>query len=192
MPSGKKLVMTEEYWPYISFTPISELCKEYWKAIGVQLELKAEERNFWSQRTIASEVDLTVWEIVNSPSMFYNWSNWFIPGIGDQTATPWGNKWHNWYATKGAEGEEPPAMVKNMYKMYEELMSTADDARRIAIGKEFGKLQSENLWVIGTVGFAPQPVVIRKNLRNVTETGIYGWDFLFETVYHPEQYFFKK
>jgi peptide/nickel transport system substrate-binding protein len=192
MPSGKKLVMTEEYWPYISFTPISELCKEYWKAIGVQLELKAEERNFWSQRTIASEVDLTVWEIVNSPSMFYNWSNWFVPGIGDQTATPWGNKWHNWYATKGAEGEEPPTMVKNMYKLYEELMATPEDARRIAIGKEFGKLQAENLWVIGTVGFAPQPVVIRKNLRNVPETGIYGWDFLFETVYHPEQYFFKK
>ena len=192
MPDGKRLTITIEYWPYSCFTPVAELAKEYWENIGIQIILKTEERSFWGTRMLASLHDMTVWEIVNSDLLFPSWHGWAVPYIGDLAACPWGNKWHDWYFSSGKQGWEPPEKVKRLFKLFETYLTAPSDKERIKAAKELGRAQAENLWVIGTVGFVPHPVVVSNKLRNVPENGLWAWDWLFETISHPEQYYLKK
>ena len=51
--------------------------------------------------------------------------------------------------------------------------------------------QAENIWTIGTVGLAPQPLIVRNTLRNVAETGFWTWDSYWSYPTFPEQWFFE-
>jgi len=51
--------------------------------------------------------------------------------------------------------------------------------------------QAEHIWTIGTVGNSPHPLVVRNQLRNVSETGFWGWDSLWTYPEYPEQWFFR-
>ncbi len=66
-----------------------------------------------------------------------------------------------------------------------------DPQDRIRLGKDLLKSQADNLWVIGTVGLWPAPVVVKNNLRNVPEKGLHGWDVMWTYPYNPEQFFLK-
>jgi peptide/nickel transport system substrate-binding protein len=51
--------------------------------------------------------------------------------------------------------------------------------------------QAENLWVIGTVGNAPHPVILDNDLGNVPPDALWAWDTLWLSSHHPEQLFFR-
>ncbi len=52
---------------------------------------------------------------------------------------------------------------------------------------ELGKQLAENLWVIGTVGHTPVPVIVSVGLKNVPEKGFWHNDqFL-----RPEQWYLE-
>ena len=75
--------------------------------------------------------------------------------------------WHNWIATGGEAGDEPPDNVKRLYELKEIMQSTGDPAERQAAHKEIWESQAENIWVIGTVAAAPVPFVYNANLGNI-------------------------
>jgi len=52
-------------------------------------------------------------------------------------------------------------------------------------------ISAENIWTIGTVGLAPQPVVISRKLRGVPDKGIWGWDNRWTLSYHPSTWYFE-
>ena len=62
---------------------------------------------------------------------------------------------------------------------------------RFAAGFQLVKA-ADNLWTIGTVGQAPHPVVISRRLKNVPETGIWGWDNRWTLAYHPATWYFEE
>ena len=72
------------------------------------------------------------------------------------------------------------------------MQSTMDKEENICLGKEILRSQAENLWVIGFVGMPPLPMIVRDNLRNVPERGLWGWDLLWACIYHPEQFFLEQ
>jgi peptide/nickel transport system substrate-binding protein len=55
-------------------------------------------------------------------------------------------------------------------------MSTADKAVQQDVWREMLLNHAENQWSIGTVAGAIQPVVVRRNLRNIPERAFYSWD----------------
>ena len=61
--------------------------------------------------------------------------------------------------------------------------------RRVELGKLILRSQAENLWTIGTLGLAPQPVVVSNKLHNVPPFGYWGWDNRWTIPYHPETWF---
>ena len=61
----------------------------------------------------------------------------------------------------------------------------------IELGKKLLESNARNLWTIGTVGLAPQPVVISSKLRGVTNEGIWGWDNRWTLSYHPSTWYFE-
>ena len=73
----------------------------------------------------------------------------------------------------------------------DEMYSTIDNKRRTEVGKKILGISAENIWTIGTVGLAPQPVVISRKLRGVPDKGIWGWDNRWTLSYHPSTWYFE-
>ena len=63
--------------------------------------------------------------------------------------------WGLWYKSGGQKGEKPEGDVAKAHELFDQFRSTVDPAKQIEIGKQIVKMESENLWVIGTVGAVP-------------------------------------
>jgi peptide/nickel transport system substrate-binding protein len=88
-------------------------------------------------------------------------------------------------------GVKPPPIMTQLQEWADEMYSTIDDKRRIELGKKILDVGAKNIWTIGTVGLAPQPVVISPKLRGVPDNGIWGWDNRWTLSYHPSTWYFE-
>ncbi|MDD9988307.1 MAG: ABC transporter substrate-binding protein [Spirochaetaceae bacterium] len=77
-------------------------------------------------------------------------------------------KWTQWVATDGAEGEEPPDVIKEGAALRRLLATQADMSDRIATVKQITDLHADNLWAIGIVG-GVNTVITSYSLANVPE-----------------------
>ena len=85
-----------------------------------------------------------------------------------------------------------PEEVMKLIRWWDEMRTTLDEDRRVELGKNIMRSQSENLWTIGTVGLAPHPIVVIDNLHNVPERGYWGWDNRWSFPYHPETWYLSE
>jgi len=194
-PDGKILSWTVEFYPFAEVPgaiPMAELIKGYWKKIGIKINLKQETGELLSQRAAANFVDMQFWEGDKVTEIgFTGFPEFFVPYIVDWSAT-WAVEWARWYQSEGKEGEEPPEKIKRLLEWYEKMIAARSHQERVEYGKKILASQAENLWTIGTVGLVPQPIIARKNMKNIPEKGIYGWDTLYTAPFHPEQFFYEQ
>jgi len=192
-PDGERLILLFEYCQNPAWgDPFYEMIKEYWEAVGVQTVLKFMDRSLLGKRIAANEVNVSAWNADKASDL--RWpalpALWVPINTGDDTI--WGYQWALWHRTDGKEGEEPPAEPKRLIGVWEEYIVTLDEERKMYLAKEILRSNAENLWTIGTVGLSPTPVIVRKNLRNVPETGLHGYAVMRLRPKHPEQFFFKQ
>lgn len=110
---------------------------------------------------------------------------WFAPIAGDESV--WGVPWGTWDATGGEDGQEPPPDIKDLYEWLDLYIQTDDPQ----YGHKILESQAENVWSIGVVGQCPHPIIVKNNMINIPEDGVYVWDNLFGYPYHPSQFSFK-
>ena len=79
-----------------------------------------------------------------------------------------------------------------MIGAWEQMKATLDEDERTRLGKEILKEQAENLWVIGTVGLAPVPIMAATNLRNIPDEQLWGWDCFFGSIFDAPTWYFKQ
>lgn len=89
-------------------------------------------------------------------------------------------------------GEAPPPAIAQLMDWADELSTTTDPARCLEAGKNLLRSNAENLWNIGTVGLAPQPVVVSKHLKNVVPNGIWGWYNRWTLCHHPATWYINE
>jgi len=185
-PDGKTLAITIEFWAgEAPLTAICELVKEYWEKIGIKVALKSEERTFYEQRTAAGEHDVGVWEtdrcmegrIFSQPP-----KGWF--------SAP---QWATWFNTKGETGEEPPEVLKKYVRLIDEWQTTLMGSKEYKqLAQKVFDTFAENIWIIGTVGLAKRPIVVKNYLRNLPEKAYFGCDNDWWAGFLAEQWFLKK
>lgn len=172
-------------------TATSELVKEYWKDIGIDLILKLISSELMWTRYPANDVAMGAFWMDNTSDVNFPVKPGLAVPYRVHPQTCWGVLWGHWYLSGGEKGEEPPEEVKKNIERWEKMKITADEKERIRLGKEILRSQAENLWQIGAVGMPLHPIIVRNNLRNVPEKVPYGWDFFNTTIAHPEQFFLK-
>jgi len=189
-PNGDPLSITLE-WADLE-TPkgmMMELITEYWRDIGIDLNLKLVDNGLQASRARANLMQMTLWHADRtSDILFPSEPFWFVPMHIGWEECHW-TPWSNWYLTGGEKGEEPPGQIKQLISWWEDLGTTMDVDRRVELGKLILRSQAENLWTIGTLGLAPQPVVVSNKLHNVPPFGYWGWDNRWTIPYHPETWF---
>jgi len=178
-----------------------EIVRDNWRDIGVELNLRAVERNLQNQMIENNEVDMTMWamdETQDSHLASFNGS-WFYPSTAGAKGAFWAPAWGLWNETKG-EGtdeetasiaEEPPLVIKEIGALIEDLKTAATEAETEQAGSRIIDIHAQNLWMIGLVGNPPKLVVIDENLGNFPETGITSWDYMWLSTYNGETLYFK-
>ena len=183
---GKTVFLLTEYSIGLMLSvPISamELVKEYWEAVGLQVQLKGYggQNLFWDRQEdpdhdiIANSERCT--EIRQALIQRGDWTQ----GADDFA---WGPTWALWLianadvkaGTKTLEdfeggklpGEEPPQEIKTLFQWGEKLAQTRIGSKEYTdLWTKIGDFHAENLLIIGAVGLSPLPYIAKKNIGNV-------------------------
>lgn len=187
---GKELVLiisATTAWP--AETPqLMDLVKGYWEKIGIKATVAPEAGALWGTRHNAGEHDLSargahfgggpVHPTLNSNT--FALSGW-----------QWAPNWALWLDTGGKQGTEPPADVKRIREIHNQILGEPDEAKRAALMEEVFKIHMDNLWSIGLVVDDPkfgQLTIVHNRLRNVATWSISGewWPMI------PQQWFINE
>jgi len=186
---GKPLFFTIEC--ALAFEPwpqTLELLVKYWKAVGVNCTSKSYERALFYQRKAAYDHDAGVWtgadavQVVMDPRWSLPYSNESIFGIA----------WADWWTSGGKQGEEPPAIVKEQHKLYEELMATPDDNKQKELMKKILDIAADQFWCMAISRYYKGYGIIKNNFKNFPKE-VWAWHLCNSPAQTmPEQYYFAK
>ena len=192
-PDGSKLTITLEYLDFETPKGISmELVRDYWREVGIDLRLLSIERRLQTERAQANRMQMTLWHADKVTDILFPLvPDWFYPHRAGWELSMW-NHWARYYQTDGELGEEPPELIRNLQYWGDQLRTATTEAQRTKAARTLLAAAAENLWTIGTVGQAPHPVVVSTRLKNVTPTGIWGWDNRWTLPYHPATWYFDE
>ena len=156
-----------------------ELVKEYWEDVGLEVGIKELPNALFNERGQALDHIITVHPFETTTEVAsYNFSR---AGPGR-----WCPAWNQWVKAnedirKGTKtladfvdgklpGEEPPQHVKDLYEWGVSKPRTRFlSPEYTELSQKIYDLWSEKLYVIGTIGMVPHPVVAKKNLGNVVK-----------------------
>jgi len=195
MTNGDRLTWQIDY-PGAGERPrevVAELVIEQWREnLGLDATLKAYTGELMSERVRANEIQMNLGDCDNAMDiMFILTPYWSVP-MNWGWEWSWEAQWGLWYQTNGEEGEEPPQHMKDLLDKWERMKATLDEDERTKLGKEILAQQAENLWVIGTVGLAPVPIIVASNLRNVPDEQLWGWDCFFGSIFGAPTWYFEQ
>lgn len=185
-PDGKPLLLVLEYVELEGpKTAVLEMVKHYWEKVGIKTVLKNQERTLFEVRVRSVEHGAMAWHIDRTTErLAYTMPIRFTPpGAESSYAYEWGR----WLETGGKSGEEPPEDVKKLYQWIQEWQATPMGSKKyMEIAQKIFDFHARNIWIIGTIGMAPSPVVAKRYLKNVfvPEIGVglqsYADQFYFE------------
>lgn len=189
--TNKKLKIKYYYSQQGGPTQMHKLAKKYWENVGIQIELEQKQTEELRMILEANNHDLAVWQAVDFWEIsLIKHPEYFIPPYNDTTPMV-GIPWQVWYDSNGEKGIEPPAEVIRLFKLAEKAQSAVpgtEDYKKIF--KEMAKINSENLWIIGTVGQSKRVMIVSNELGNFPENSRCT-DFAYMLPYNPFQWFIK-
>jgi len=188
-PDGKPLSITmlivEGSYP----TKIPELVAEYWREVGVKVNIKRVKRSFEHERSSAGQNDVGMW---CSDWMQERWV--YIPRLtkfNPLSEMGYAVKWGLWRESGGKSGWEPPEDWKKQWERMEKWYTTTNEEEYQRLATEIWSFFVEKLVNIGTLRFTPWPLVVKNNLKNVPEEAYYGDGPHWTKDLAPMQWFFK-
>lgn len=193
-PDGQRLTIIMEYPDVvIPRTPVVELAVQYWQEVGLDVRSRVISGELQGQRTAGNLMDASNWIGGRESDVLYpiQANYYLVPTSTGWERTHW-PLWETWFNTEGREGEEPPEQIKQLNRWWTQVLGEPDADKRLELGKNILRAQAENLWMIGTVGMIPHPIIANNKLRNVPETGFWGWDSTYTMNRNPAQVFWAE
>ena len=192
---GTPLTITLEYIDFETPKAISmDLIRAYWRAVGIDLRLKIVDNGLQSARAEAGTMEMTLWHADRVTDILLPVEPWWWAPVTTGWEMCMWNDWARFFLTAGRPAAErlgvaPPPHIRRLQRWAEEIRTTTNPQRRVELGKNLLRANAENVWTIGTVGLAPQPVAVSRRLANVIPNGIWGWDNRWTLSYHPPTWY---
>ncbi|XOV84904.1 MAG: ABC transporter substrate-binding protein [bacterium] len=192
-PDGSKFIPTFEYVDTETPKQISmELIASYWNAVGIDVRPRLIDRGLQLARAMSNEFVMTLWHADRTTDILFPGNpDFWVPRKIAASLAMW-SEWSRWYLTNGEKGDRPPPEILELQRIADEFVTTMDSAHRVQLGKQILATNAEQLWTIGTVGLAPQPIVVSERLKNVVDEGLWGWDIRGTMPYHPSTWYFDR
>lgn len=193
-PDGEKLLLKIEGYAEQETpeTATSELVKNYWEAVGVQVDFDFGDSTLFTTRYRANKVAVTAHVLDMLPDLTYQGA------LFDPISTQWfaPQEWYTAFQKGGRKEAEKEGASEDMIKFFElteEFRTVVGEEEKIRVAKEISLLWSKNLWAIGTVGGSiPMPILVGKHLRNVPQVGFVSFFNFRQIPTIMAQYFISK
>ncbi len=181
MASGRRLelvVETGETDP--AEVDILELIAEQWRAVGVEMLIRATGRQNFRNRVQSGQTAMSV---------FYGLANGLASAdMSPAELAPTSDRQNNWplwglhFQTSGRGGEAPDLPeASRLLALYRDWSRAPDAAGRGSAWREMLALHADQVFTIGLIGQVQQPVVSDVKLRNLPQRAHY--------LYNPGAYF---
>lgn len=172
-------------------TDVLQLLADHFHRIGIALWTRVSQRDIFRSRILAGEVTMSVWfgldnAVPTSEMPPYE----LAPTADDQLQWPvWGS-----YYYSGQRQGKPPELpeARRLVELVEAWRASTGPAIRERIWHEMLQIQADQVFSIGTVNGALQPVVRARALRNVPENGLYGYQpTSLLGIYQPDSFWLE-
>ena len=152
---------------FVQYTQISEMIREQWKKIGIDLQVQEVERSLALKRTAANEQQLGAWNNDGSEHLF-TFPLHVFPFELAAVATS-GPLYVKWFHSAGTQGKEPEPRMKELMEKWKKAFGVPEK-ERIQLGKDIWRIEAEEVYIIGVVGQGPASMgvrVVKTDLGNI-------------------------
>ena len=167
-----------------------QIITDNWADIGVRLIMRPLDRDILRNRVYSGTSMAAVW---------YGWDN----GLPQSYTSPshlaprhqeffaW-PKWGQYFQTNGEAGEAPDmAEPIRLMELAQDWDRATTKEQRDAAWREMLAIHADQIYGIGILAEAPQPIVINNALRNVPKDAIWTWDpGAHFGIHRPDEFYF--
>jgi peptide/nickel transport system substrate-binding protein len=170
---------------------VLQLVRDTWRSIGIDLFIKAEQRELMRNRAFAGTSVMTVWTgLENALATAAMSPQELAPSSQQQLSWP---KWGQYVESAGRSGEPvdlPEAQELTALNTAWARTALATEQQRI--WQRMLAIRADQAFSIGTVRSVPQPVVVSNRLHNVPSQGLYNWEpGAYFGIYHPDTFWME-
>jgi peptide/nickel transport system substrate-binding protein len=194
-PDGQPISWTIESQIDPQTSQLWQLVQGYWQDVGLDVQVKTITGELITERYPGNQVAMGTWGADKCTDWLFPLTPqfWVPYNLGwESTMYP---LWTRYMVTDGEDGQEPPEQIQRLWDLWQDMKSTVDVDRQVELGKEIVRINAEEMYIIGTCGLNPKPVIVKDNLGNMPtpEQGLlFGWDLYQFYPYHLEQLYLKK
>jgi peptide/nickel transport system substrate-binding protein len=176
MPDGRELeVIVTTAGESTEETDVLELIGSSWEQIGVKLLVHSSQREVFRNRIFAGQSVMAVWSGLTNAVPTPEMSPWELaPTTQQQLQWPMWGQYYESGGTAGVEADMPEA--QRLLELFGEWQHAVSDEEKTAAWRAMLALYTDQVFSIGIVNSARQPVVVGNTLRNVPVDGVYNWD----------------
>ena len=151
-----------------------QLIRGHWQKVGIDAQIKEEDRSLLYSRKNANEHDAVVWggdgglDVILEPRYYFPYS----------TESNFAQAWTIWYNPGGnprTAPEEPPEATKQQMQLYDQLKATADKDQQAALMKQILEIAADEFYCIGIVLPPNGYGIVKNNFKNVPATMPGAW-----------------
>ena len=169
-------------------TDVLELVTDHWSNIGISLFIRTSQRDVFRSRAIGGEIMMAVWNGLDNgvPTADMN-PGQLAPTMDTQLQWP---VWGLHFISNGEKGSAPDMPeVERQMELLGKWRASRTLEERTATWQEMLHTFTDQVFSIGIVNQALQPVVSARRMHNIPETGLFGFEpTSFLGVYMPDTF----
>ncbi len=189
LPDGRPMnIIVESTGESPIETDVLELVTDHWREVGVAMFIRVSQRDIFRSRAVAGEIVMSAWGGMDNGVPTADMSPAALaPTTENLLAWP---LWGTHYVSKGEAGTAPDLPVaQEQLARYEAWLRSKTHAERVAIWHEMLTVHADQVFAIGLVNAALQPILRSSRLQNLPEKGLYGFDpTSYLGVYMPDTF----
>jgi peptide/nickel transport system substrate-binding protein len=169
-------------------TDVLELVRDSWRKLGIALFSRPSVREVFRKRVYSGKSMMTIWSGLNNGIPTSEMSpNELAPTLQEQLQWPmWGQYYEN-----GGKGGEAPVLpeAKELVALYDKWRLSGDTSEREQIWLRMLDIHAQQVYTIGIVSQALQPILAKNRVRNVPAEGLWSWNpGSYFGMYHPDTF----
>ncbi len=176
LPDGRPaIIIVESQREQTEESDVMQLIGDHWRKIGIKILMKPQTIENFRLRNLSGEALMMAYSGIVTAVPTPNTSpREFAPTMRGGLQWP---KWGLFVETNGKQGEkcdlEPARRLLDYVTEWE---NATDEAGRRRAWERILQTNTDEVFSIGTVNGARQPVVVGPKVRNVPKEGYYAWD----------------
>ncbi|MEC0266232.1 ABC transporter substrate-binding protein [Paenibacillus anseongense] len=176
-PDGKVFTIPFEVGAQApDIVPLTQLIVEMWKQLGLNVTMKTIDQTLWTTRNTNNELQATM-----------IWTHTPLWYMGDWGTQLWGAQWDLWRTSGGKNGQEPPADIKNLYKMINDAAAAKPDDAKKKVA-EIKQVMKDKVYYFIPISEVKQPLIVNAKLHNIPN----DTSFAIGANFSGEQFFYSK